>query len=582
MTKRFFLTMCVSGVFMTTGVQAFTPIQVNGAVSYNHRLAKSGGSETTSQYIQGDIGFRSFIWQPWFVLWSADFSRAFTDTESDSYSSNDNVWSGDLAFEVFSRSRFPFTLTMSRYNSAISSVDEHSLIDFDTTSTSTKLRVNQAYSALSGSYYNAWYNTARWESEATPQVKTENMGVAASMRFTYQTLQMNFNMLETDYGPESSSEGTSFTATHLFSPGPDFSVTSVFALSADEVQSAVSAVSEVTTADDLSASSSFYWRPEYSDLSMNGAVRFRHSESGSSDPLVEDAVLRDLSGSMGMNYRLTRKVRLFASVSVGISEEEGESRIWNSSQVLGGSFNSDAYYFGKTIWRWNSSLSGTNTFERGAGTDDSSQALNFGLGHSLTRSWMLSRASSASFMFSQGAGASKSSGVDEIGKSLTNSARLSFTQSDRSGSTNAWLTVQDNRSIGEDSSQQQVMAQFSRDQTMSRVSRLNGNLSYSWSRQDQPETLVAGDDQSRVSKGGSGSMTYVHSRVFGVYRLQFNSLLSLQQASAFAGEKVIASKWDNNLMYNIGLLSAGLSYNFIKQEGRPTYISRLFRVTRRF
>ncbi len=570
--------MCASGAFMTAGAQAFTPIQVNGAVSYNHRLSKSGGAETTSQYIQGDIGFRSFIWQPWFVLWSADFSKAFTDTESDSYSSEDNVWSGDLGFDVFSRSRFPFTLTLSRYNSAISSTDEHSLVDFDTTSTSTKLRVNQAYSALSGSYYNAWYNAAKWESEAVPEVTTANVGVAASMRFIYQTLQLNFNALKTDSGSESTSEGKSFTATHLFSPGPDFSVTSAFALSSDEFQ----AFSDVTTSDELSASSSFYWRPEYSDLSMNGAVRFKHSEAGSNDPLVEDSVLRDLSGSMGVNYRLTRKVRLFASVSAGISEEQESDRVASSTQVLGGSFNSDAYYFGKTIWRWNSSLSGSNTFTRGGGTDDSSQALNLGLGHTLTRSWMLSRASSTSFMFSQGVAASKTSGVDEIGKSLTNNARLTFSQSDRSGSTSAWLTVQDNRSIGEDSSQQQVMAQFSRDQTMSRVSSLNGNLSYSWSRQDQPETLAAGEDQSRVSKGGSGSMNYVHSRVFGIYRLQFNSLLSLQQASAFAGEKVIASKWDNNLMYNIGLLSAGLSYNFIKQEGRSTYITRLFRVTRRF
>ncbi|MEW5755238.1 MAG: hypothetical protein AB1810_02945 [Pseudomonadota bacterium] len=582
MTKRLLLTICVTGVFMTTGAQAFTPIQVNGAISYNHRLSQSGGSDTTTQYIQGDIGFRSFIWQPWFILWSLDLSKAFTDTESESYSSEDNVWSGDLGLDVFSRSRFPFTLSLSRYHSAISNVDEHSLVDFDTTSTSTKLRLNQAYSALSGSYYNAWYNAAKWESEAVSEVSTENVGVAGSMRFVYQTLQLNFNDVETDLGGGAGSDGWTFTATHLFSPGPDFSATSAFSMSNDETRSFTGLGKEVTTSDDVNASSSLYWRPEYSDLSMNVAVRFRHTEAGSNNPLFEDAVTRDLNLALGVNYRLTRKIRLFASVSAGITEEEGGSRIGNSSQVLGGSFNSDAYYFGKTIWRWNSSLSGSNTLTRGGGMDDSTQALNAGLGHTLSRSWLVSRVSNISFMFSQGVSGSKTSDGGEVSKSMANSARLTFTQSDRSGSTSAWLTVQDNRSLDDDSSQQQLLAQISRSQTMSRVSSLNGNLSYNWSRQDQPETITADSDQERVSKGGSGSMSYVHGRVFGVYRLQFNSLLSLQQASAYAGEKVIASKWDNNLTYNIGLLSAGLSYNLIKQEGRPTYITRLFRVTRRF
>jgi hypothetical protein len=171
----------------------------------------------------------------------------------------------------------------------------------------------------------------------------------------------------------------------------------------------------------------------------------------------------------------------------------------------------------------------------------------------------------------------KSSSGD-LSKSLGHSFNANISYRSRAADTSAWISASDSRDLGADTAQQSVSLRFNRNQTISRISSMSGNIGVSWSRNEGGET------GSTTSSAANGGADYSNSRFFGVYRLNFSSRLNLQKPSLFEGGGHVSSSWENALRYNVGMLSTSLNANFTKQHGSGGgyAASYTFMVTRSF
>lgn len=537
------------------------PFNLGGSISYNDRVTTyKGGGENRSRYLQGEISADSYVWQPWFLLWNARLSINDTTSKSGGAKTDSVITTGELGMGLFPRSRFPFGVTYTVSDSTVDSgATAFSPFGVETQSSSESLRANQSYTTFGGTYFNLWYNTATWETEGQADQATDALGLLVARRFANQSLQLNASKYEAS-GSVSDTSTALYSVNHNFTPGSEFTVDTN--VQSEDTQSGSN------DTDRFNAASNFFWRPEYSDFSVSGGVRLEETGSGVGET-------RNGNGFLGLNYRISKAVRLNASLTAGLSEA-GDTRIGTSTQNVNLIYTSDTYYLNTLQWRWNTSGGLSNSMVRGGGQDNDAQTAQVGLGHDLSRPWNLSKTARLTASAGQNFSVSKSN-TGSVIKFLSHNARLSYSQSERSATTSSWLSVTDSRSLDEPkTAMQQMQAQFSRTQNVTRVSSFSGDLSWSWSRQDD------GTGDTDRSDGGGGSVSYNNSRVFGVYRLTFNSLLALQETSAFEGAARVATRWENRLNYNIGLLTFGALLNYQRQSAENTSLTRQLQVTRRF
>ncbi|MEJ2554621.1 MAG: hypothetical protein P8079_11780 [Gammaproteobacteria bacterium] len=137
------------------------------------------------------------------------------------------------------------------------------------------------------------------------------------------------------------------------------------------------------------------------------------------------------------------------------------------------------------------------------------------------------------------------------------------------------LTLADSRDLGGNGdSQQLVNFQASRQQNISRLSSLSGDLTLQTVRRN-----FTGGPNNRTETSGTGRINYQHMSIFGVPRLQFVSDLTLSQASTSLGAN--RDEWENRLDYRIGLTNISLSYRILNDDVNNSKIL-YFRVMRQF
>jgi len=552
-------------------------LNLSGAVSYSERYTVfSGGDAVQGNTLTGSLAMHSYIWQPWFITWGLNAGVSKTETRREDDTTSGIVYTGDASVTVFGRSRFPFNATYGVSDSSVETVvwgyrerelpDNETVLvyspfDDQTDSMSRRLQLRQTYTTLGGTYYSLWRNSAAWWTRDDARQTTTTLGGGVSKRWIHQSLQLNAYNVQSN-GDAGNTESSLFSLNHLYSPNPEFNVDTYF--SGDESSSGLDAQKR----ENLNASSSFFWRPEYSDYSVNGSVKA--SERG-----AEGAKSRSLSGFIGSSYRYSRLVRLTGSISASLSENDGGTDSASTSQSVGATYSSDRYYWGKASWGWNSGLSLANTASKSGGVTDNSQTITGSVGHNLSKSFEHTRRLRSSITGSQSFALSKQSDGD-IGKSLGNSVRANLSHRGQQANTSAWASLSDNRDLNGGSNQQVFQTQLSRDQRVSTVSSLAGTMSFSWNRQ-------AADGEETISRSAGGGMTYNNSRLFGVYRLTFSSRLRLEQASAFEGNTRLVSSLENRAAYALGLLSASFIANFVEQRsGSGVTQTYVFMVTRSF
>lgn len=583
----FFMVVLLLPVTVTAAV--IGPIKKSGSIGFlaQYNKAASGGASTSQSYIfRGSVD--SYIWQPWFIVWSGSLGLTLSNSAqggSSRESSSRNI-TGAISFDVLPRSRFPLRLSYSETNSRTESQINSDArvtagISSERESRSESFSAYQTYSSPGGASFSGWFTSNFSESPAVTNGaarawgRNTSSGLSVARRFEFHSVEMTLS----EYNSRSiGSNALRRTASlsHNYSPESEFGVSS--GIVADDRETSNSDRDNQGNSS-VKFNSRFFWRPNYSDFSVNGSIA-----AGEVTSLGESS--RSVSAQMSGGYRLSRSVRVTAGVSVNLDESDAR-RSGGSSQNVGLSYASDRILLDKFTWGWNLGGGLSNSISRGGGAEQSSASANLSLGHSANRQFVLSDQASIGLSLSQSGGISQIisfSGTEEdssssseggMQKNLSHSASINYRHSAQSGMTSIWSSLNDNRDLSSGSSRQGFQVSLSREERVSRTSGLSGMVNYSYSQSDTP-----GSGRSSNSTS-SGSMSYRDSRFLGLHRLMLQSQLRLSEASNAEAGLSLVSSWSNRMSYQLGLLSASLSASYVHRTDQSGIDQRyMFSVTR--
>lgn len=551
------------------------PIQAAGSIStiYQYSASRDGRS-SNYRSLMLNTSFESFFWQPWLISWSGSLRFSLAESGASTQSMG-----GSLKLHFLPRSRFPLDVAYTRASSVTTSRAETSTkISSERRVDSSSISANQVFTMRSGAMMTAWYSRVNYFSPAVrsedDDIRGENssFGGGFSKRVENQSIELSYSEAEST-STGSGQEREKGAISHNYSPAREFSVTSNASIESNRNVTLGESGNET---ERFIAGSSFFWRPEYSDFSVNGSVQVDESKNG-------DAVSSGVNAQLAGNHKLSRSVSVSASIAAALNEEEGGARTGSSSQSIGLSYGSDSSLIGRFTWSWNTGLSASNNITRGQNESDRvSLAVSFG--HSAGRSMRLSGVSSLNLSLSQSASVSKvmqssddDVAEDALAKSLGHAMSIGYNTAIEGGSSSLWTSLSDSRNLTTKTEQQSFRTNFQRSESLSRQSTFKGSLNYGFTRQ------VDEDGKSQTGDGSSGGVTYSNSRFLGVHRLVFNSNLRLSEVGQADAGTAVSSSWDNNLNYSLGLLSAAFSASFDHVTGVEGYSQYyMFSVTRTF
>ena len=579
-------------VFASGGAEAAVigPIKTAGTINLGYSYNKSAsGVGSNSRFLNITESFNSYIWQPWFIRWSGSLGLTFSLQNSSSKGSTRSL-NGSLALDILSRSRFPLLLSYTLSNSATQTeidanvgaevTNEHQV------QTQT-FSAFQTYSSWGGTFYSAWYNKNRYDAEAETAAGTDEwgentaFGLSISRRFELHSIEMTASNSQSLSRTSPTTTRQAISLLHNYSPASEFGVSSNF--SATDLEPG----GEADSSQQLSAGSSFYWRPEYSDFSVNGSIKAKEAINNEGND-------RDLSAQMSGSYRIARSVRMTAGVSARLNDPDGGQRSGSTSQNVGVSYSSDQALISKFTWSWNTGASISNSLNVGGGQGRSnSRSINLSIGHAASRQFKMSERSSMGLSLSQSGGISKTFSDSEtdlsadadlsgLNRSLAHSLSSSYRLSGENGATSVWGSLTDNRDLVSKASQQGFQMSVTRNERAGRTSSLTGTLNYGFSRSVSidSETNESIHDTNSTS---SGAMGYTDSRFLGIHRLMLTSNLRLSEVGAGEAGTAISSTWNNRFRYKLGLLSASFNASYLHRT-KTSGVNQLymFRVTRTF
>jgi hypothetical protein len=203
------------------------------------------------------------------------------------------------------------------------------------------------------------------------------------------------------------------------------------------------------------------------------------------------------------------------------------------------------------------------------------QSLALSLGHDAQKMWWTGEGSSLRLSLNQSLNENLQAGGGDSTHRLDHSASLGWNQSAWNGTTLLQMTLADSRDLGgQGDAQQLINFQASRQQNISRLSSLSGDLTLQTVRRD-----FSGGPNNGTVTSATGQINYQHMRIFGVPSLQFQSDLRLSQASTDEGTD--RNEWENRLDYSTGLVDTSLSYRIL-DDGINNSKLLYFRLMRRF
>lgn len=577
------------------------PTSISGAISYSYGYTRAGGGgESETQAITGSISGSGYYWQPWFISLSATLTGSFSrsDSSTSSSSSNSHAWGGSLGVNVFPVSRFPFSLTVSHTNSLLENNLEFSG-SANRTFTSTRLLAQQRYLAESGYNSNLTWSHGRFDSEGS--TSTSDV-ISADTRKTFT----NSSLLATaNYSTSSDSKSAikpqnwGVQLSHNYVPGNQLGVSNFVSTSGSKTDFSNSK----SQTQSVQGSSAFSWRPEYKPYSFSGGARIAYNENTQNTNGNESKSTSNVASlSMGLNYRLSRKVALFLTggASGGSTASGGiETTSRSANASLGTSYSSDQYSILGFQYGWNvgAGAGGSTSNTQTTGGDSSSSdenssetTSNVGLnaGHSASRNWSLGRATSLGLSISQSVGGStndKNRGSFSVGTGVG----LSGTTRGNSGSTFGGISLSHSYSESDSDSPQGGGAtktkteaffgsiNFSRNQTLNRLSALTANAGLQWSQSSQSNQIVT------TTSTANASLNYRHMRAFGIYALRFDSNATYSATLITNSDQLVTVSWYNSFQYNVGLLDMALDIDFDKASNSSQASGSLrFRATRTF
>ena len=567
-----FLLLVVSEAHAAFG--GLVPLVHSGQVSYNYGYAQNAGTESESTRLLVGWQASGFIWRPWFATTSMALNVGLSSSQTTTTSSEGTVGSGNLTFGIFPRSRFPFSMSYSRTDSRSEQFQDFSQVSGSTSYRVTRLALRQAYRPRAyNQLYIARYNSTNFDGGGYGS-DSVNYGLDYQLRASRQTFSASaFHSGTKVSGVSSESKSDFVSLNHVYTPSGELGVNSLIS----HVQ--VDPGGAAAISKDSQAFSSFFWRPEHRAFSVSGGVRLSETKTEG----TVDSTTRSLNTNLGLGYRVSRALSLNASASVGTSDNEA-SQTLSTSQAVSLSYSGKRYQFDgfNYGWGWGSSVSNSTSKTESGGVSNTSDRQNSSLniGHNLGKTWAVSRTSSLSGSFSQSASGNKNSESDVVGKSLSHGASLGWNMRGTRGSAYVALQASDSRTYGEkDAIFNQVSLNLSSDVTFNRLSNMSGNATVQASNGETEND--SGDVIKTESKSAVGSLSYRHTRPFGIYNLNFTAAVN---ASTQLDTSTPSTSWraESTFSYALGLLSTSLNFRVSESAGGTMSKSMNFQATRTF
>ncbi len=577
------------------------PFRMGGSVNYSYGWTKSENVETSRQTVSVSIQATGYIWRPWFITVAGGLSFGLFKSVSSAVNSGSrsNVYSGNIGFRVFPQSRFPFSMTVSYSDSRL---ENASNINVGVTEYKNfHLAVSQSYFARNGAFVYFNWNHNEFLSEISG-FSSDSLNATYTIRKNKQHLSVSgaYNTSQND-SSSTKPESVSLSLNHSYLPTGTSNVNSFLSHNINDPDTNT----ENNESNISQASSVFSWQPTHKPYSFNGAALVNRTES--QRPSGDPSETIGLSTQLGVNYRFSRRLRMYANVGAGLTETNNNTATqatgsgtlsYTSEQYLLGGFN---YSFGLGLGLGAAYIK-TESDTTGGGDNNTineardSASVNASFGHSASRSWVVGRASSVNMGFSQSLGAGSSTGAKEPNYSLGHSVNAGWSTRHLRGSTYGSLSVSDARTYSEfDTEFQQVQADLNHTRTMSRVSAMLASVALGWSRQAQDFVDGGGTpppSQFNQDLASSSSTNYLrvissyrNSRLFGIYPLRLLARVRYTASNLQSKEEGIDKstlQGDAKFSYRIGLLTTSLTldatYNLV---GTTTYGAN-FQVSRAF
>jgi len=556
------------------------PVETSGDMGYTFRtLTGTTTGDSVSHQMRASINAGTWLWQPWLATLNLGLrgTADVSDFEREGLSSSNNatIVTGDLDLGVLSQSRTPFQLSYRVSDSRVDTIDVGNPVttsggkEFQT----SRLAMKQTYFTEQGYRFQARFDQNEWTSNFD-KFDDWLLGLDMSMRMPKQTFLAKGSYQNSNYSALSQeTDNIVLNVDHFYYPTKSLRIDSMATLYDIERSSTqpFNSLNQANSTTDLTQLSSFvFWRPQDKPLSLSGGVRLYDLDSTTTGNSV---AVQNMSATAGMLYQYTKNLRLDANLDTTVIDSEGQQTT-ASKQRAGALYQSDLYEFltGYT-YQWFSTLGG----QWRSAEDQDNQSQTMSLGHDVQKVWMANRFTSWRLSLSQSGNGSQqtTNDVKTNTERLDHSASLSWDQRFESSTSSVQLTLTDARQFGGSKNDQQFLnVQALRTQHLDRRQTLSGNLTIQTVRQD-----FNGQGNNDTVTTATGQISYRHSRILGVPRLQYMSDMRVSRAAR--DSSVDRSEWENRLDYAVGLLDTRFSWRITDLNGE-NFSLVYFQVTRRF
>lgn len=555
------------------------PVRIWGDIStvYRDRDIDGGDSSATERLNTGTVNASTFIWRPWFALLRGGLTLSedtsdFTGQET----VKDKFLTGNLQFDLFPSSRFPFQLY---YNQSRNELDDQV---FDREIITTEYGFGQQYRTENGKHhYRTNYKQNERDDSKNDRFTVESLFFSSNNQFTNQSIDtdIQFDTVNNDVQDEEANS-YSVTGRHSYSDSVNFSIENL--VSTSEIENDF--LQSESNAKTAQISSLLAWRPQgRDDINLTGSFRLSDIEftqtqdntTVSNEQINTESSIANLN--QGLIYNYSERLRIFESVNASYIES-GSQEQFAGSESIGVSYTPDRILWDSSDYGWSISSS----FNNQHGDIESSQSLNNQFSHSLTNDFSAQDKYDLRTSLTQSLNYDYQSELDDE-RSTDHAFSVTWSGSSVNNQSVLRFLISDSRSLDRtDSSLQLANLQYSGFFRLNRFSQIIGNLTFQKSKQ------IEGSEQSERTVS-NGQLEYSRERLFQVPRLRFKSRLKFSEQQS-ESEQFLAdlneeaetdSSWENSLHYRIGRLEAQLNLDFIKADNEVDRLIKI-QITRSF
>ena len=536
------------------------PLRLWGEISSTYRVVQPGGADagrSTNLRNTGTISASTYLWRPWFALLNGSLSLSTDETESDDqFNAEDQFVTGDLDFNLFPTSRFPFS---AYYRESRNEFDNSNLTrNVDT----VEYGLTQRYRTPDGRHrYRGEYENNHQDRGEGVVFDTENFLLAASNRIGRHSLNTDISFDAVDNrGTGESLDSQTLTLDHAWDGVPNLTLDNLASHTVSE-SDLIGARNDI----EISQFSSFAtWQPrDRRDLRLTGSVRLIETtlvdEVLTTSPASRsEHEIESVNLNQGLIWDATDQLQFSESVNANRTTNDGEE-LFIASESIAASYSSLRAETRLGDYGWFVSSSYTNLH----GDLEREELLEAQFSHSLMNDYSNAGAYRLTGNVTQSLSyQDRSVGDDE--NRLGHSYSLTWSDAAAGGRNLVRFYASDSRQLNEEEDYFQLLnLQYTGSSQRDRYAYFDGNVTLQLTRQRSD-----GDESEETLT--NGYIKYRRDRLFRVIGLTFSSELQLNQRRSETErflqdfDEDTGVTWENTLLYRVGRLETELEIDFVK------------------